>query len=79
LILAGDRLIAGGEIDDAEARVPQGDAAVWGDPVPLPIRSAMVEALRGTLHGCCRHCITMRKKTRQFRTFGVPLIQLSWG
>src|SRR4051794_2842159 len=62
LTLAGNRLIAGGEIDDAEARVPQGNAAVWRDPVPLPIRSAMMEALRGTLHGCCGHCVTTGEK-----------------
>ena len=49
LIFAGDGLIAGSEIDDAEARMPQGHPAVRGDPLALAIRAAMVEALRGAL------------------------------
>src|SRR6202021_140294 len=46
LIFAGDGLIAGCEIDDAEPRVTHGNAAVGGDPVALPIRTTMVKALR---------------------------------
>jgi hypothetical protein len=49
LVFAGDGLIASGEIDDAEPRVTQGNAAVGGDPVALPIRTTMVKALGSTL------------------------------
>src|SRR5262245_4012779 len=46
LVLAGDRLIAGVQIDDAQPRVPETDTAMRGDPLPVPIRPAMVEAPR---------------------------------
>ena len=49
-VLAGDRLISGCEIDDAEPRVAEGNAAVGRNPVALPIGAAMIEALGGPLH-----------------------------
>src|SRR5689334_11659854 len=44
IVFAGDRLIAGGEIDDAEARVAQTDPAVGAHPVTLAVRAAMPQA-----------------------------------
>src|SRR5262249_50787584 len=46
LVLIGDRLITGDQVNDAEARVPEPDAAMWRDPLPLPVRSAMVQTAR---------------------------------
>jgi hypothetical protein len=43
LVLAGDRLIAGGQVDDAESGMDQPDSPIIGDPPPLPIRSAVGE------------------------------------
>ena len=48
LVLAGDRLIPGREVDDAQTRMAQPDAAVGGRPLSLPVRSAMRERLGGT-------------------------------
>ena len=44
IVFAGDRLVAGCEIDDAEARVAQADSAVAADPLALSVRAAMIEA-----------------------------------
>src|SRR5262245_46711422 len=49
LVLVCDRLIAGVQIDDAEPRMPEADAAMRGDPVPAAVRPAMIEALGGSL------------------------------
>jgi hypothetical protein len=46
LVLAGDRLIAGREVDDAQPRMAEGHASVGRDPVALSVRSAVEEALR---------------------------------
>src|SRR5689334_1211524 len=51
-VFAGDRLIAGGEIDDAEARVAQTHFAVGAQPVTLAVRAAMLQAC-----GCPAHIL----------------------
>ena len=53
-VFACDRLISCCEIDDAEPCVPKTNAAVWRNPVALPIRTAMIEALGSPLQGCFR-------------------------
>ena len=49
LVLAGDRLIAGVQVDDAEPRVPEADSPVRRDPLPAAVRSAMMQPRRGPL------------------------------
>ena len=49
-VFVGDRLIAGCQVDNAQPRMPQRDAAVRRDPMPLAVRPAMVQGwmpLRG--------------------------------
>ena len=48
LVLAGDRLLAGGQVDDAESGMAQPDPPIAGDPGPLSIRPAVGE-LEGRL------------------------------
>ena len=43
LVLVGDRLVAGRQVDDAQPGMPQADASMGGDPLPLPVRPAVVE------------------------------------
>ena len=47
LVFAGDRLIAGRQVDDAQPRMAEGDAPIGGDPVALAVGPAMVEAPGG--------------------------------
>ncbi len=47
LVLVGDRLIAGGQVDDAQPRVPEARAPVRGRPRRLVVRAAMNETPRG--------------------------------
>ena len=47
LILVGDRLVAGGEVDDAEPRVPHAHPSVRRDPLSLPVGAAVVQRLGG--------------------------------
>ncbi len=42
-IFVGDRLIPGGEIDDAKARVAESNTSIRGKPVALAIRAAMTK------------------------------------
>ena len=60
-VFVGDRLISSGEIDDAEAGVPQRDAVVGRNPMALTVRTAVVEALRGPLQLRFRDRITARE------------------
>ena len=48
-VLARDRLVAGGEVDDAQPRMAQADRAIGRDPDALPIGAAMVQGLGGAL------------------------------
>jgi hypothetical protein len=50
-VFRGNGLIACDEVDNAQARVPQGDAVIGRDPVALAIRPAVVKALRSSLKG----------------------------
>jgi len=43
-VLVGDRLVAGHQVDDAEPRVAESDAPVFGDPLPLAVGAAVVQA-----------------------------------
>src|SRR4029077_14041896 len=51
LVLAGDRLLAGGQVDDAESGMTQPDPPVAGDPRPLSIRPAVGEPEGRLLQG----------------------------
>jgi hypothetical protein len=46
LVLVRNRLISGGEVDDAEPGVPQRNPAVGRNPVALAIGTAVIQALR---------------------------------
>ncbi len=46
-VFVGDRLIAGGQVDDAQPRVPEAGAPVRGRPRRLVVRAAMHETPRG--------------------------------
>src|SRR5262249_34729976 len=50
-VLVRDRLVAGREVDDAEARVPQPDASMRRDPAALGVGPAVEEAARGAQEG----------------------------
>ncbi len=47
LVFVGDRLIAGGQVDDAQPRVSEARAPVRGRPGRLVVRAAMHETPRG--------------------------------
>ena len=51
LVLAGDRLIAGRQVDDAEPGVAQPDPPIAGDPRPLSVRPAVGESEGRLLQG----------------------------
>ena len=53
-VFAGDRLVAGGQIDDAEPGVAEPGHAVRRHPVALPVRAAMMEALGRSRQGRLR-------------------------
>jgi hypothetical protein len=48
-VFTGNRLVSGGQIDDAETRVPKTYSAILRHPMLLTIRSAMIEALSSPL------------------------------
>ena len=60
-IVAGDRLLTGLEVDDAQPRMTQGDAPVIGHPIALRVRSAMLEAIGCTMQRCLRQRTFGRK------------------
>jgi hypothetical protein len=62
-VLAGDGLIAGCEINDAQPRMPEGDALVGRNPMTLAIRPAMIQTLGGPLHNSRRDRITTREES----------------
>jgi hypothetical protein len=45
-VLISERLIAGCQIDDAKASMAQTDKSIGCNPLPLPIWSAVLQALR---------------------------------
>ena len=47
LVLVRDRLVARREIDDAEPRMAEPDPAVRRDPLPPPVRTAVMECGSG--------------------------------
>src|SRR5215469_3402257 len=61
-VFAGYGLVAGCEVNDAEARVSQGDAAILLHPMAVPIRPAMVARTRGPAQRCFRVWRPPRKK-----------------
>jgi hypothetical protein len=46
LVLVGDRLVAGREVDDAQPGMAQADTPMRRDPAPVSVGSAMEEAPR---------------------------------
>ena len=62
LILVCDWLIAGGEVDDAEARVPERNFSVTRDPLPPAVGPTMIEASRSLLDYFRRDGIASGKK-----------------
>jgi hypothetical protein len=61
-VFARDRLISGRQVDNAKPRVAQTNSTVRRDPMPLPIRAAVIEASRGPFHYCFRDWITTREE-----------------
>src|SRR6185312_10967655 len=51
VVLGGDGLVAGDEVDDAEASMSEGDAPIRRDPVVLAVGTAVVETPGGPLNG----------------------------
>ena len=49
-ILIGDGLVSGQQVNDAEPCVPESNPPVLRNPMPLPIRSAVVKSLNGALY-----------------------------
>jgi hypothetical protein len=49
LVLVGDRLIAGREVNDAQPRVTETGTVIGGQPDTLAVRAAMMEGFRGAL------------------------------
>src|SRR5262249_38753608 len=47
LVLVGDGLVASTKVDDAQARVPQGDLAAFGHPLLLRIRAPVLKRAHG--------------------------------
>ena len=60
LVLAGDRLIAGRQVDDAEPGMAQPDPTIVGEPRPLSVRSAVGESERRSLQGVGRNRLPRR-------------------
>ena len=77
-IFAGDGLVAGGEVDDAEAGVAQGDFSVGGDPVAPAVGATVVEALRGSLKGDFGDGITTREQCDDSAHAAHSCLQFSW-
>jgi hypothetical protein len=50
-VFVGDRLIAGGQVDDAQPRMAQPDAPVGRGPDRLIVRSAVDQPPRGRQYG----------------------------
>src|SRR6185437_8891260 len=61
LVFVGDGLIACLEVDNAEPRVSEGDAAMRSNPVPLAIRPAMVQGLHTPLERSDRNGAAARE------------------
>src|SRR6185312_584697 len=61
LVFAGDWLIAGCKVNDAEPRVTERDPAIRRNPVALTVGAAMIQALRGLLHHVCGNRTTARE------------------
>jgi hypothetical protein len=60
-ILACERLISRGQVDDAEPGMPEGDAPVGCDPLTLSIRTAVMQALSCPAYHRRRDRIASRK------------------
>jgi len=60
-ILAGDGLIAGREVDDAEARVAERGAAARVDPSLLTVGAAMLQRADGAIQGLDRDLAALTK------------------
>jgi hypothetical protein len=48
-VLVCDRLITGREVNNAQPRMTETDALVWGEPGALAVRTAVPKAVRGAL------------------------------
>jgi hypothetical protein len=60
-------LVAAGEVDDAQARVPETDAMVRRDPLSLVVRSAMVQRGDGAFQRVLGNR-SVRRKTGSYAT-----------
>src|SRR5437773_6687981 len=61
-VLAGDRLIAGRKIDDAEAGMSERNPPVGGNPVTLAVGATMPETAGRPLQRGCGNRFTLREK-----------------
>ena len=55
LVFAGDRLIAGRKVDDAQPRMTKSDSFICGQPLTVPVGPAMVKAPCGAFDRCRRN------------------------
>src|ERR1700722_7035327 len=55
VVFAPDRLISGGEIDDARPRVGEPDTVVSADPLSLSVGPAVIESFRCAFQRCRRN------------------------
>src|SRR5215472_5295141 len=60
-IFVGDGLISGRQIDNAEPRVAEADAAISCNPMALAVRTTMMEALRCFHQRLRRYPTVLRK------------------
>jgi hypothetical protein len=67
-VLAGERLIAGGEIDDAEPRVAEPDPPRRSDPLLAAVGAAVVKGLGRSAQRCFGDRITAREHSIRFHT-----------
>lgn len=74
VVFAGDGLVAGGEIDDAQARVAEADAVIAAYPLPLAIGPTVMQRLRRAFEYLGRYRRSARVKGRN----STHVVACSW-
>ena len=75
VILARDRLVAGGEIDNAQSSMAQSNAIVPADPLALSVRPTVIERLRCAFKRCRRNRLAARVDSHNSAH---PYVLLAW-
>src|SRR6201984_197319 len=60
VVFAGDRLIAGSQINNAQSRMAEPNTIIPADPLPLSVRPAVIERLRCAFQRCRRNRLAAR-------------------